>query len=332
MLFFNQTGLNWLTLGGQGKNDPNDEEGWTLEPSGQLLTVDTWLTPSTELFTPASLSWSSAGHTARSPVNSPSAEIGPQVEMPGGNTFVVGAGTGPEAPAACTTHTAAPTALYDYAAGRWVNSPAIPTIGGMQYDSADGPASILPDGNVLFDVSPCVYNTPLAFDMYVAKSNTIVPVPNVPNAAHDSTYYTRLLALPNGQVLFADGSSQMLVYTAGGTASPGWAPSVRSIATTILRPGQTSSLSGFQLAGLSQGAAYGDDVQDNTNFPLVRITNDQTGVVTYARTSHWTSVSIAPGASSTTSFTVSPKTPAGPSTLVVIANGIASAPVPVTIR
>jgi hypothetical protein len=64
----------------------------------------------------------------------------------------------------------------------------------------------------------------------------------------------------------------------------------------------------------------------------VQITNSKTGVVTYARTSHWTSVSIAPGAGSSTSFTVSKSTPAGPSTLVVIANGIASAPVPVTIR
>jgi hypothetical protein len=83
---------------------------------------------------------------------------------------------------------------------------------------------------------------------------------------------------------------------------------------------------------LSQGAAYGDDVQDNTNFPLVRITNSKTGVVSYARTSNWTSVSIAPGATSSTNVTVSKSTPAGPSTLVVIANGIASAPVPVMIR
>ncbi len=73
-------------------------------------------------------------------------------------------------------------------------------------------------------------------------------------------------------------------------------------------------------------------MQDNTNFPLVRITNAKSGVVTYARTSNWTSVSIAPGAASSTDFTVPSTTPAGASTLVVVANGIASAPVPVTIR
>jgi hypothetical protein len=329
---FNATGLNWLVLSGQGKNDPNDEEGWNLEPSGQLLTVDTWLTPTTELFTPTSLSWSFAGNTVKSPVDTPEVEIGAQVVLPGGNTFVVGAGTSSDvAPAACKTHTPASTALYDYAAGKWVKSPAIPTIGGMQQDATDGPASILPDGNVLFDVGPCVYNAPLAFFLYNASSNTISAVPNIPNAANDSPYYTRMLALPNGQVLFNDGSNQMLVYTAGGTPNPAWAPSITSISTVALTPGKTASLSGTQLAGLSQGAAYGDDVQDNTNFPLVRITNSASGVVTYARTSNWTSVSIAPGAASSTDFTVPSTTPPGQSTLVVVANGIASAPVPVTI-
>ena len=330
---FNTTGRNWLTIPASGKNDPNDEEPWTLEPNGQLLTVDTWLTPTTELFNPVSLSWSFAGNTVRSPVNTPSAEIGPNVVMPGGNTFVVGAGTSPEqAPTPCTTNKPAPTALYNYAAGRWVRSPAIPTIGGKQYDSADGPGSILPDGNVLFDVSPCVFNAPIEFFQYNASSNTLSPVPNIPNAANDSTYYTRMLALPNGQVLFNDESSQMLVYTAGGTPNPAWAPSIFSISGTTLTPGRTAGLGGAQLAGLSQGAAYGDDAQQNTNFPLVRITNNKSGVVTYARTSHWTSVSIAPGATSSTQFTIPSTTPAGASSLVVVANGIASQPVPVTIR
>jgi hypothetical protein len=311
---FNATGRNWIGLSGQGKNDPFDEEGWTLEPSGQLLTVDTWLTPSTELFTPSNLTWSFAGNTPRSPVNTPSVEIGPQAEMPGGNVFVVGAGTGPENPAACTTSRPAPTALYDYAKGKWVSSPPIPTINGQQYDSADGPAATLPDGNVLFDVSPCVYNAPLAFDVYDAATNTISPVPNIPNAANDSTYDTRMLNLPNGQILFNDGSNRLEVYTAGGTPNPSWAPSVSSVGSGSFVPGQTASLSGSQLSGLDQGSVYGDDVQDATNFPVVRITNTKTGVVTYARTSNWSSVSVAPGSSSSSKFTIPSSTPAGAST------------------
>jgi hypothetical protein len=173
---------------------------------------------------------------------------------------------------------------------------------------------------------------PIEFFRYNASSNTLSPVPDIPNAANDATFYTRLLALPNGQVLFNDGSHQLEVYTADGTPNPAWAPSITSISTTTMTPGRTARLSGIQLAGLSPGAAYGDDVQDNTNFPLVRITNSASGVVTYARTSHWTSVSIAPGTVSSAHFTVPGTTPAGASRLVVVANGIASSPVPVTIR
>jgi hypothetical protein len=330
--------LKWTVIPGTGKDDPNDEEGWTLEPSGQLLTLDLWVPFATQLFTPSTKSWSFAGNTAANgdPVDPfPVVEIGPQVEMPGGNTFVVGAGSSTqEAPAACTTDAATQTALYNYkagTAGTWTAGPEIPAIGGEEYDSTDGPGSILPDGNVLFDASACVYNTPTHFFLYNAGSNTITQIPDVPNAPNDSSYYTRFLALPNGQVLFDDGSSQMEVYTAGGTPNASWRPSITSLSSTTLAPGRTYSLSGKQLAGLDQGAAYGDDVQDNTNFPLVRITNSATGVVTYARTSNWTSVSVNPGTRSSTEFTLPPGTPAGQSTLVVVANGIASPPSTVTI-
>jgi hypothetical protein len=331
--------LTWTVIPGTGKNDPNDEEGWTLEPSGQLLTLDLWAPPQTQLYNPGTESWSFAGNTAENgnPVDPlPVVEIGPQVEMPGGNTFVVGAGSSTqEPPTKCTTDAKTQNALYHYkagTAGTWTAGPEIPAIGGEEYDSTDGPGSILPDGNVLFDVSACVYNAPTHFFVYHASSNTLSQIPDVPNAPNDSTFYTRMLALPNGQVLFNDGSSQMEVYTAGGTPKAWWRPSITSLSSKTLAPGGTYSLSGKQLAGLDQGAAYGDDVQDNTNFPLVRITNSATGVVTYARTSGWTSVSVAPGTSSSTRFTLPPSTPAGKSTLVVVANGIASPPSTVTIN
>jgi len=265
----------------------------------------------------------------------PVVEIGPQVEMPGGDTFVVGAGSSTqEAPTACTTDAPTQTALYEYqpgTAGTWVAGPEIPAVAGQEMDSTDGPGSVLPDGNVLFDASACVYNTPTHFFVYNATANTITQIPDAPNAPNDTSYNTRMLALPNGQVLYNDGSNQMEVYTAGGTPNRAWEPAISSLSSTVLARGGTYSLSGTQLAGLDQGAAYGDDVQDNTNFPLVRITNSATGVVTYARTSNWTSVSVAPGARSATQFTLPPGTPTGRSTLVVVANGIASPPDTVTV-
>jgi hypothetical protein len=327
--------LKWTVIPGTGKNDPNDEEGWTLEPNGRVLTVDTWVPAATQLFSPRTQTWSFAGNTdpAGNPVNLfPVVEIGPQVEMPGGNTFVVGAGTSQqEPPTACTDDAPTQTALYNYQSATWAAGPEIPAIGGQEMDSTDGPGSILPDGNVLFDVSACVYNTPTHFFVYNAGSNTLTQIPDVPNAPNDSSFYTRMLALPNGQVLFNDGSSDMEVYTAGGTPQASWRPSITSLSSTTLAPGSTYSLSGKQLAGLDPGATYGDDVQDNTNFPLVRITNSATGAVTYARTSNWTTVSVAPGTRSSTRFTLPPGTPTGKSTLVVVANGIASSPTTVWI-
>jgi hypothetical protein len=330
--------LTWTVIPGTGKNDPNDEEGWTLEPSGQLLTLDLWVPFATQLYDPILKTWSFAGNTAAKgdPVDPfPVVEIGPQVEMPGGNTFVVGAGSSTQqAPTTCTTDAKTQTALYHYkarTAGTWTAGPEIPAIGGEEYDSTDGPGSILPDGNVLFDASACVYNTPTHFFLYHASSNTLTQVPDVPNAPNDTSYATRFLALPNGQVLFDDGTGQLEVYTAGGTPMASWEPSITSLSSKTLVPGGTYALSGRQLAGLDQGAAYGDDAQDNTNYPLVRITNSATGAVTYARTSGWTSVSVAPGTSSSTRFTLPPGTPSGKSTLVVVANGIASPPSTVTI-
>jgi hypothetical protein len=243
--------------------------------------------------------------------------------MPGGNVFVAGAGVSSQIGSKCTTDAGT--------AGRWTAGPMIRPIGKKEYDTADGPGATLPDGDVLFDASACVADTPTHFFLYHARSNTITQVPDVPSAPKDSSYATRMLDLPNGQVLFNDGHQELLVYTAGGRPKASWRPSITHLSSKTLVPGKTYALSGKQLAGLDQGTAYGDDVQNATNFPVVRITNSATGVVTYARTSGWTSVSVHPGRRSSTKFTLPPGTPAGKSTVVVVANGIASPPTTVTI-
>ena len=160
---FNASGLNWTVIPGHGKNDPNDEEGWTLEPSGQLLTIDTWLTPTTELFTPTSLSWASAGNTVKFTSQQPGGRDRPAGRDARRQHVRRGRRDGRRGTAPCTTHTPAATALYDYAAGRWVKVPRSRRSEGCSTTAPTGPGSVLPDGNVLFDVSPCVYNAPIAF-------------------------------------------------------------------------------------------------------------------------------------------------------------------------
>jgi hypothetical protein len=82
---------------------------------------------------------------------------------------------------------------------------------------------------------------------------------------------------------------------------------------------------------MSQGAAYGDDQQSATNYPLVRITNNATGHVFYSRTHDHSSMGVASGAFVSTHFDVPTTQEHGPSQLVVVANGIPSAAVAVTV-
>jgi len=52
------------------------------------------------------------------------------------------------------------------------------------------------------------------------------------------------------------------------------------------------------------GKAFGDDFQSATNYPLVRIENNDTGHVFYARTHGHSTISVAPGQAGSTNFDV----------------------------
>jgi hypothetical protein len=141
-----------------------------------------------------------------------------------------------------------------------------------------------------------------------------------------------MLELPTGQILLTDGSSDVEVYTPAGAPNPSWAPAITKVGKTLIH-GKSSVLSGTQLNGLSQGAAYGDDAQMATNYPLVRIANTATGHVFFARTYNHSSMGVATGSAIVkTHFTVPAGIELGASQLEVVTNGIASNPVNVTIK
>lgn len=79
--------------------------------------------------------------------------------------------------------------------------------------------------------------------------------------------------------------------------------------------------------------AYGDDFQDATNYPLVRITNNTTKHVFYCKTHNHSTMAVATGAAIvSTEFDVPSTIETGASSLVVVANGIPSASVAVTVN
>src|ERR1043165_518963 len=87
-------------------------------------------------------------------------------------------------------------------------------------------------------------------------------------------------------------SSDVEVFTPGGTYQASWAPAISKSPNVVVH-GHSYSISGTQFNGLSQGAAYGDDYQSATNYPLVRIVNNASGHVVYCRTHDHSSMAVA---------------------------------------
>lgn len=310
------TTLTW-TITGADKADSNAEEGWTLLPDGSVLTVDVTDTPNSERYIPSSGTWSSAG---KLPVNLEDySEMGPAVLRPDGTVFATGA--------------SGKTAIYTPGAGGtvgvWTAGPNFPVVSGKQVNVADGPAALLPNGDVLVAASPGAYKLPLTF--YEFDGTNLNSVPGTPDAASDSSFYGRMLVLPTGQIFFTDGSKDIEVFTGTGQPSPAWAP-VISTAPKTVAPGKTYNISGVGFNGMSQASAYGDDYQSATNYPLVRITMTASGNVFYCRTFGHSSMAVASPATVSTHFEVPSGIPAGSGELVVVANGIASTPVAVTVN
>ena len=82
---------------------------------------------------------------------------------------------------------------------------------------------------------------------------------------------------------------------------------------------------------MSQACSFGDEEQCATNYPLVRITNVATGHAFYSRTHDHTSMAVASPNNVATHFDIPADQEAGPSTLEVVANGIASQPISVSV-
>jgi len=331
------TTVTW-TITGAGKADPNSEEGWTLLPNGEFLTVDTENGTHAEVFNPSTNFWSSAGNT---PISLPNVikagdvpEIGPGVMT--GYELVVQFGANSN------------TAVFTPSTHAWTAGPTFPS----SQEVADGPAALLPNGNIRVQTG-VGYAAPSLFWEFGGETlahpgaGTLTPVANPPcndvSMTKTSAFEGRMLVLPTGQILWDAGQGHKnctSVYTpnskdgsvvANANDEPlKWFPTLSNISTKKLVRGNTYTLQGTVFKGVSQGAMYGDDAQMATNYPMVRITNNATGHVCYGRTHDFST-------GKSTQFDVPPAvTPAagwalvenpcdtGPSTLVVLTNGLAS--------
>ena len=328
----NPSTMTW-TATGSGKFDVNDEEAWSLLPSGNLITGDAYVYTNscgmnTEAYTAATGTWASAG---ASPVQlsdcsglSPSYEVGPQVLRPN-KSVVMFSGMATGSPAG--------TAVYSTTTGTYTPGANVPAVHGVNYTLADAPAALEPNGNILFAASPGpAFSLPTHFFEY-SLSNTAARITNDPaNTAGNTSYVYNLLVLPNGQILLTDFSNTIQLYTPGGVPNAAWAPVITTLSSTTITRGTGYSITGSQLNGRSEAGAYGDDVQEATDFPLIRIRNNASGHVYYCQTTGETSRDISAKAVSTMTFLCPRTVESGAATLVVVANGIPSAAQAVTIR
>ena len=89
---------------------------------------------------------------------------------------------------------------------------------------------------------------------------------------------------------------------------------------------------GLKLNGLSQATAYGDDLQNATNYPIVRLTNIATGHVFYCRTHGHSTMAVGYTGQVTTQVDIPANMETGPSRFEVVANGIPSVPYTLQVR
>lgn len=308
------------------KGDSPSEETWTLLPNGNVLAVQCSNAPNAEQYNPTTNTWISAGSTPGTlpqPCSGAVAEIGPALLLPDGRVFAIGA----SGATALYTPNADPTV-----AGTWTAGPTLTDGHGNTMYPMDAPAALLPSGKVLLTASPappCSYPGPTTFFLYDPSSNT-APIVTGPSSNSTACYFGRLLLVPDGTVLFSNGSNDIEVYTPDGSPQQSWAPVITNAPATMVI-GDTYTISGAQFNGLSQACSYGDDAQMATNYPIVRLR--QGSQKAYLRSSSFSTMGVATGTALVTcDITVSGAyvTP-GTWQLEVIANGIVSNAVSVTI-
>jgi hypothetical protein len=313
--------LTWTRESSTGKSDFNAEEGWTLMPDGTVLTADVQNAPNSERYLTGKGQWISDGSTivdlhSPSPFGClqygpggiycyyPPGEIGPAVLRPDGTVYATGS-----TPANSST---AHTAIYTPGAnandpGSWAVGPDFP----KGDEAGDSFAALLTNGNVLVEG--------ISGRLYEFDGVNLTPGPDG---------FGSLFVLPTGEIIV--GGSQL--YTSTGTYEAEWAPAIKKFPATVTR-GSTYQIFGTQFNGLSQAAAFGDEYQTATNYPMVRITNGATGHVFYAKTHDHSTMGVATGSKIvSTNFDVSSVTETGASTLEVVANGIPSEPVSITVK
>lgn len=361
-LIYNPSTNGWAAGPNYVRGAYQDEASWVKLPDESILTVDPFGTNS-ERYIPSLNSVGSWIDDATVPValyGSPGGEIGPGFLLADSRAFFLGA-TGntafytPTGTTAKGSWAAGPTipsviqfplddngnqvpgsafstqgAPPDAAGATMVNGKILCTFSGQLYnDPRAGTQPADATNDYWLHAHNPQYPAPTSFFEYDPAANTFTSVPGPTGAVDDiAAYQGMMLDLPDGTVLYAHQATDLYVYNPF-TNSPGspLAAGKPGISLVSGNGGKLYHLRGTKLNGISQGAAYGDDAQMDTNYPIVRLTATN-GDVTYARTFNWSSTGVQTGSKPvTTDFALTNALTPGKYSLVAVANGISSDPV-----
>lgn len=316
---YNPATNTWSNAGPLFRGHYQDEASWVKLPDDSILTIDPFGTNS-ERYIPSTNTWVNDSNVPVQMYDSFGSELGAAFLLPNGKAFYLGA----------TGNTAIYTPTGNTNPGTWVAGPVIPG----NHGTPDAAAAMMVTGKILCAVSPVPtsadhFPPPTSFYEYDYSSNSFTSV-NGPTGSTEnySSFVTLMLDLPDGSVLYSHFGSDLYVYQPSGAPLAAGKPVIQSVT-----PNNDGSyhLSGTGLNGISEGAAYGDDQQMNSNYPLVRLT-DGSGNVYYARTYNWSSTSVRTGNRViTTEYRLPANLPQANYQVVVVANGIASDSVCTTI-
>ncbi len=316
-------GPNSWTAGPSVLAARNDESGYTMLPNGDVLMVDVQnnttcgSSKSTEYLHNGA--WACGPQTTQQLWLQNDQELGsavlfyPSNNHPQGGVFQYGGNV-------------TATNILDIANNTWATGP---TLNNM--DQADGPGALEPNGLVMEQVSPGLFNGGCQFQEFDPVSGTLTATVNNKFCPADSSYVGHLMIFPTGQIGSMDYDTAIQLYNPKPGVVAGVAPLIIPASNTYLGGSKNNVLYGKQLNGLSGNNAYGDDYQMATNYPLIRFT-DSNGKVWYGFTHDDSTHSIAPGTVSYTKFDLNPAMPPGAYMMQVVTNGIGSNQVQVHIR
>jgi hypothetical protein len=326
-LLYDPKSNTWSDGSAFQKGRSQDEASWVKLADGSIVVPDNDNIHS-ERYIPAQNLWTDDAQIPASMKLYSNSEMGPGLLLPNGKAVFFG-GTGH-----VTYYSPSGNSSTQ---GSWSSGPDIPS--GRQ--AADDPAAMMVNGKILLAVGAVAENggSPAPtwfyeFDYSTGTSGSFVATSSPGNSTVGSSTnspagnYT-FLDLPDGTILGsqgADASGQLWQYFPDTPQLNVGIPSIIAI-----EPNSEGNyhIIGTQLNGISAGAAFGDDAQMDTNYPLVRL-QDRMGNLTYARSYNWSTAGVMTGAAQVSTefalpISIAQATPGGQLyALTVVANGISS--------